>query len=163
MLYNIESVIGRGKVKQSDIDQALINLFFVLFRLELFNGDPFNGMFGRLGSQHFCTKEHKRALEMSLEAARNLSSYMDIPMFGNTISLNSINKLSQYVGVMYQSLEFHAMPKPMLRVYKHTSRRQLMLADALMQLVTQIQNLMKPSLWLKCLIMLVLAIGLDLT
>ncbi|KAL2904114.1 putative beta-D-xylosidase 6 [Bienertia sinuspersici] len=67
MLYNTESAIGQGKVKQGDIDRALMNLFFVLFRLELFNGDPLNGMFGRLGSQHVCTKEHQR---LSLEAAK---------------------------------------------------------------------------------------------
>lgn len=66
MLYNTESAIGKGKLKEVDIDRALNNLFIVLLRLGLFNGDPLNGMFGRLGSQDVCTNEHKK---LALEAA----------------------------------------------------------------------------------------------
>ncbi|XP_021747584.1 probable beta-D-xylosidase 6 [Chenopodium quinoa] len=67
MLYNTQSAIGQGKLKEGDIDQALNNLFPVLLRLGLFNGDPLNGMFGRLGGKDVCTKEHQR---LALEAAR---------------------------------------------------------------------------------------------
>lgn len=67
MLYYAESAIGKGKLKQEDIDRALKNLLSVLLRLGLFNGDPLNGMFGRLGSQDVCTQKHQR---LALEAAR---------------------------------------------------------------------------------------------
>lgn len=67
MLHNTLSAIGQGKLKEEDIDRALKNLFTVLLRLGLYNGDPLNGMFGRLGSQDVCTKEHQR---LALEAAR---------------------------------------------------------------------------------------------
>ena len=67
MLYNTQSAIGQGKLKEGDIDQALRNLFPVLLRLGLFNGDPLNGMFGRLGGKDVCTKKHQR---LALDAAR---------------------------------------------------------------------------------------------
>ena len=67
MLRNAESAITKGKLKEEDIDPALINQFTVLLRLGLFDGDPLKGKFGRLGNGDVCTKGHQ---QLALEAAR---------------------------------------------------------------------------------------------
>ncbi|MQL87578.1 hypothetical protein Taro_020122 [Colocasia esculenta] len=61
------SAITQGKVQKTDVDRALVNLFSVQLRLGLFDGDPTNKQFGRLGPQDVCTAEHRR---LALEAAR---------------------------------------------------------------------------------------------
>ncbi|KAL9229517.1 hypothetical protein vseg_004975 [Gypsophila vaccaria] len=67
MLYNAANATEQGKIEEADIDRALRNLFPVLFRLGLFDGDPIKGMFGRFGSQDVCTEEHQR---LALEGAK---------------------------------------------------------------------------------------------
>lgn len=48
MLRHTESAIEQGKVKEEDLDRALLNLFSVQLRLGLFDGDPIRGRFGKL-------------------------------------------------------------------------------------------------------------------
>ncbi|GAV76438.1 Glyco_hydro_3 domain-containing protein/Glyco_hydro_3_C domain-containing protein [Cephalotus follicularis] len=67
MLLNTKSAIEMGKVKEEEIDRALVNLFSVQLRLGLFDGDPSKGKFGKLGPQDVCTAKHKA---LALEAAR---------------------------------------------------------------------------------------------
>lgn len=67
MLRHMLNATKLGKVQEEDIDRALINLFSVQLRLGLFDGNPREGKFGRLGPQNVCTSEHK---ELALEAAR---------------------------------------------------------------------------------------------
>ncbi|KAL9328520.1 hypothetical protein ACSQ67_003523 [Phaseolus vulgaris] len=67
MLRHTKSAIEQGKVKEEDIDRALLNLFSVQLRLGLFDGDPVRGRFGKLGPKDVCTPEHKT---LALEAAR---------------------------------------------------------------------------------------------
>nr|KYP66384.1 putative beta-D-xylosidase 6 [Cajanus cajan] len=67
MLRYTESAIKQGKVKEEDLDRALLNLFTVQLRLGLFDGDPIRGRFGKLGAKDVCTPEHKA---LALEAAR---------------------------------------------------------------------------------------------
>lgn len=67
MVRNTQSAVDQGKVKEEDIDRALVNLFSVQMRLGLFNGDPANGLYGSLGPKDVCTEEHRT---LALEAAR---------------------------------------------------------------------------------------------
>ncbi|XP_076958028.1 putative beta-D-xylosidase 6 [Bidens hawaiensis] len=67
MLRNMMSAIDDGKVKEEDLDKALINLFKVQLRLGLFDGNPLNGKFGKLGPADVCTSGHKN---LALEAVR---------------------------------------------------------------------------------------------
>ncbi|CAM8900993.1 unnamed protein product [Rhodiola kirilowii] len=48
MLHNTKSAIEQGKVQEEDLNQALFNLFSVLLRLGLYNGDPAKGQYGKL-------------------------------------------------------------------------------------------------------------------
>lgn len=56
-----------GIVREEDIDRALLNLFSVQLRLGVFDGNPAEHRFGKLGPSNICTKEHR---ELALEAAR---------------------------------------------------------------------------------------------
>ncbi|XP_057448608.1 probable beta-D-xylosidase 6 [Lotus japonicus] len=67
MLRHTASAVEQGKVKEEDIDRALLNLFSVQLRLGLFDGDPRTGKYGKLGPHDVCTSEHKT---LALEAAR---------------------------------------------------------------------------------------------
>uniref|UniRef100_A0A7N0UPU0 Uncharacterized protein n=1 Tax=Kalanchoe fedtschenkoi TaxID=63787 RepID=A0A7N0UPU0_KALFE len=67
MLRNMKSAIEQGKVQEEDIDRALFNLFSVLLRLGLYDGDPASRRYGKLGARDVCTAEHKT---MALEAAQ---------------------------------------------------------------------------------------------
>lgn len=67
LLRHTLSAIEKGKVKEKDIDRALLNLFLVQLRLGLFNGNPRKGKFGKLGPKDVCTEEHRT---LALEAAR---------------------------------------------------------------------------------------------
>ncbi|KAG2573547.1 hypothetical protein PVAP13_7KG260600 [Panicum virgatum] len=58
-----KSAIEKGKVQEQDIDRALFNLFFVQFRLGIF--DKFND--NRLGPSNVCTAEHR---ELAAEAVK---------------------------------------------------------------------------------------------
>ncbi|GAB2232025.1 hypothetical protein Droror1_Dr00011046 [Drosera rotundifolia] len=67
MRRNAKSALKQGKIKEKDIDRALLNLFEVQLRLGLYDGDPSAGKFGSLGPEDVCSKEHK---DLALEAAR---------------------------------------------------------------------------------------------
>ncbi|XP_073053121.1 probable beta-D-xylosidase 7 [Primulina eburnea] len=62
------SAILQKKLTEYEVDRALHNLFSVRMRLGLFNGNPYNQLFGSLGAAHVCTQEHQ---QLALEAARN--------------------------------------------------------------------------------------------
>ncbi|CAN1184383.1 Probable beta-D-xylosidase 6 [Linum perenne] len=62
-----ESAITQGRLHETDIDRALFNLFSIQIRLGLYDGDPRQGKFGKLGPKNVCTKEHKM---LALEATR---------------------------------------------------------------------------------------------
>ncbi|XP_027093443.1 probable beta-D-xylosidase 7 [Coffea arabica] len=68
LLNYTKSAFLQKKVSESDIDRALQNLFSVRMRLGLFNGDPKKLLYGSIGPDQVCTKEHQ---ELALEAARN--------------------------------------------------------------------------------------------
>lgn len=67
LVRHTQATIEKGKVKEEDIDRALLNILKVQFRLGLFDGDPIKRKFGILGPQDICTTEHKL---LALEAAR---------------------------------------------------------------------------------------------
>ncbi|GFY96430.1 glycosyl hydrolase family protein [Actinidia rufa] len=63
-----KSAVEQKKLSISDIHRALHNLFSVRMRLGLFNGNPRNLLFGNIGANQVCTKEHQ---DLALEAARS--------------------------------------------------------------------------------------------
>ena len=63
-----KSAVQMNKITEADIDRALVNLFTIRMRLGLFNGNPKNGIYGKLGPDQVCSKEHQ---DLALEAARN--------------------------------------------------------------------------------------------
>lgn len=67
LLRHTESAVKLGKVREEDIDRALFNLFSVLLRLGLFDGNPANQQYAQLGPGNVCTHEHRK---LALEAAR---------------------------------------------------------------------------------------------
>ncbi|XP_019090574.1 PREDICTED: probable beta-D-xylosidase 6 [Camelina sativa] len=67
MLRNTKSAIVKGKVTEEQVDQALLNLFAVQLRLGLFDGDPREGLYAKLGSNDICSSDHRK---LALEAAR---------------------------------------------------------------------------------------------
>ncbi|XP_078430643.1 glycosyl hydrolase family protein isoform X2 [Wolffia australiana] len=62
-----ESAIAQGKLREEDVDRALLNLFSVQLRLGLFDGDPAAGPYAELGPRRVCSAEHRA---LALEAAR---------------------------------------------------------------------------------------------
>ncbi|XP_068656504.1 probable beta-D-xylosidase 6 [Aristolochia californica] len=67
LLRHTESAVKKGKVLEKDIDRALFNLFSVQLRLGLFDGNPLQKQFGKLGTADVCTEQHR---QLALEAAR---------------------------------------------------------------------------------------------
>ncbi|KAF2570016.1 hypothetical protein F2Q70_00006351 [Brassica cretica] len=67
MVRHTQSAIDKGKVSEEQIDRALLNLFAVQLRLGLFDGNPKQGRYAKLGSNDICTSSHR---ELALEAAR---------------------------------------------------------------------------------------------
>ncbi|ESQ41007.1 hypothetical protein EUTSA_v10012725mg [Eutrema salsugineum] len=67
MLRNTRSAIEKGMVSEEQVDQALVNLFAVQLRLGLFDGDPRDGHYAKLGSNDICSSGHRN---LALEAAR---------------------------------------------------------------------------------------------
>ncbi|KAK9147121.1 hypothetical protein Sjap_007024 [Stephania japonica] len=59
-----KAAVEQGKIKESDIDNALKNLYVVLMRLGYFDGMP---MFDSLGKQDICSADN---MELAAEAAR---------------------------------------------------------------------------------------------
>ncbi|CAM8891452.1 unnamed protein product [Rhodiola kirilowii] len=62
-----EQAITRGLVKESHVDNALINTLTVQMRLGMFDGEPSTQPYGNLGPMDVCTPPHQ---ELALEAAR---------------------------------------------------------------------------------------------
>uniref|UniRef100_A0A7N0VGX4 Uncharacterized protein n=1 Tax=Kalanchoe fedtschenkoi TaxID=63787 RepID=A0A7N0VGX4_KALFE len=62
-----EQAITRGLVKESHIDNALVNTLTVQMRLGMFDGQPSAQPYGNLGPMDVCTPPHQ---ELALEAAR---------------------------------------------------------------------------------------------
>ena len=60
----LPSAVKQGKVKESDMDNSLINLYVVLMRLGFFDGIP---SLASLGKNDICSKEN---IELAAEAAR---------------------------------------------------------------------------------------------
>lgn len=67
MLIHTKSAVEKGKVKEEEIDKALLNLFKVQLRLGLYDGDLIKGKYGKFGPQDVCTSNHKN---LALEAAK---------------------------------------------------------------------------------------------
>lgn len=62
-----KSALDQKRISEHDIDRALHNLFSIRMRLGLFNGNPTKLLFGNIGPDQVCSKEHQ---ELALEAAR---------------------------------------------------------------------------------------------
>ncbi|WOL06056.1 putative beta-D-xylosidase 6 [Canna indica] len=67
LAQHTESAVRSGKVKEEDIDRALLNLFSVQLRLGVFDGDLAKKQFGHLGPSNLCTREHR---VLALESVR---------------------------------------------------------------------------------------------
>lgn len=83
----LESAVLHGKVKESDLDKALINLYMVLMRVGFFEIDEH---YANLGPKDICTAQNQ---ELAVEAARQ-----GIVMLKNNgalpLSTNHIKKLA---------------------------------------------------------------------
>ncbi|XP_009599906.1 probable beta-D-xylosidase 7 [Nicotiana tomentosiformis] len=80
-----KSALEKQKVKESDIDRALHNLFSIRMRLGLFNGDPKKLEYGDISSVEVCSQEHRA---LALEAARN-----GIVLLKNSAKLLPLSKI----------------------------------------------------------------------
>ncbi|CAM6103874.1 unnamed protein product [Calypogeia fissa] len=61
-----QSAVDQGKLNETTIDGALVNLFQVRMRLGEFEGDPQNQIYGSLGASDICSSVHQ---QLALEAA----------------------------------------------------------------------------------------------
>ncbi|XP_023514278.1 beta-D-xylosidase 1-like [Cucurbita pepo subsp. pepo] len=61
------AAVGRGLLKEADLNGALANLLAVQMRLGMFDGEPTAQPYGHLGPKDVCTPAHKH---LALEAAR---------------------------------------------------------------------------------------------
>ncbi|CAN8299082.1 unnamed protein product [Cochlearia groenlandica] len=86
MVRNAQSAIEKGKVSEEQVDRALLNLFAVQLRLGLFDGNPREGRYGKLGSNDICSSDHRK---LALEAARQ-----GIVLLKNDHKLLPLNKNS---------------------------------------------------------------------
>lgn len=67
LLRHTAAAIEQGKVREEDVNRALLNLFSVLMRLGFFDGNPLEGKFGKFNARDVCTEKHKK---LALKAAR---------------------------------------------------------------------------------------------
>ncbi|KAA3465297.1 putative beta-D-xylosidase 7 [Gossypium australe] len=79
-----KSAVVKRKLPISEIDRALHNLFSVRMRLGLFDGNPLQQPFGKIGPDQVCSQEHQN---LALEAARN-----SIVLLKNTYRLLPFSK-----------------------------------------------------------------------
>ncbi|XP_010527498.1 PREDICTED: probable beta-D-xylosidase 6 [Tarenaya hassleriana] len=88
MLRNTHSAIELGKVREDQIDEALLHLFSVQLRLGLFDGDPRKGQFAKLGLDDICDPSHRKlALEAAKQGIVLLKNDMDLlPLNKNDVS-----------------------------------------------------------------------------
>ncbi|KAF3796895.1 putative beta-D-xylosidase 7 [Nymphaea thermarum] len=69
LLQHTKSAVQQGKVRESDLNRALHNLFSVRMRLGLFDGEPSrHPYFGSIHSGQICSPAHQN---LALEAARD--------------------------------------------------------------------------------------------
>ncbi|XP_023006404.1 beta-D-xylosidase 1-like [Cucurbita maxima] len=61
------TAVGKGLLKEADLNNALANLLSVQMRLGMFDGEPTAQTYGNLGPKDVCTPAHK---QLALEAAR---------------------------------------------------------------------------------------------
>ncbi|KAG2300618.1 hypothetical protein Bca52824_037090 [Brassica carinata] len=107
MVRHTQAAIDKGKVSEEQIDRALLNLFAVQLRLGLFDGNPREGRYAKLGSSDICSSSHR---ELALEAARQgivllKNDHKLLPLRKNHVSslaiigpiANNISKLLGYV------------------------------------------------------------------
>lgn len=81
-----EAAVKAGKLPESAVDAALVNIFTVLMRLGWFDGDPAKQPYGNLGPKDVCTAEHQ---QLALEAARQgivlLKNDGSLPLAANKV------------------------------------------------------------------------------
>lgn len=81
-----EAAVKAGKLPESAVDAALVNIFTVLMRLGWFDGDPAKQPYGNLGPKDVCTDEHQ---QLALEAARQgivlLKNDGSLPLVANKV------------------------------------------------------------------------------
>ncbi|XP_022138609.1 beta-D-xylosidase 1 [Momordica charantia] len=65
------SAVGKGLLKEADVNNALSNLLAVQMRLGMFDGEPSTQPYGNLGPKDVCTPAHKH---LALEAVLVLMS-----------------------------------------------------------------------------------------
>jgi beta-glucosidase-like glycosyl hydrolase len=63
-----KKAVEQRKLPESEIDRALRNLFSVRMRLGLFDGNPVQQRYGKIGPDQVCSQEHQ---DLALEAARS--------------------------------------------------------------------------------------------
>ncbi|CAH8281556.1 unnamed protein product [Eruca vesicaria subsp. sativa] len=88
MVRHTKSAIDKGKVSEEQIDRALLNLFAVQLRLGLFDGNPREGRYAKLGTNDICSSSHR---ELALEAARQgivllKNDHKHLPLKKNQVS-----------------------------------------------------------------------------
>uniref|UniRef100_A0A5B7AKF3 Putative beta-D-xylosidase n=1 Tax=Davidia involucrata TaxID=16924 RepID=A0A5B7AKF3_DAVIN len=67
LAIHTEEAIRRGKLREVDVNEALMNTLAVQMRLGMFDGEPSRQPFGNLGPRDVCTSAHQ---QLALEAAR---------------------------------------------------------------------------------------------
>ncbi|KAJ4965724.1 hypothetical protein NE237_017573 [Protea cynaroides] len=103
LLRHTQLAIEQGKIREEDIDKALLNLFSVQLRLGLYDGDPIKGQFGKLGPLDVCTEQHKN---LALEAARQgivllKNDYRFLPLNKSTVgSVAIIGPAAQNTSIL---------------------------------------------------------------
>ncbi|EEF48474.1 hypothetical protein RCOM_1034290 [Ricinus communis] len=63
-----ELAVSKKKLQETEIDTALSNLFSVIMRLGLFNGNPTKLPYSKISANQVCSQEHQA---LALEAARD--------------------------------------------------------------------------------------------
>ncbi|KAF1889974.1 hypothetical protein Lal_00025304 [Lupinus albus] len=86
-----KSAVLQKKVPIHQIDRALRNLFSIRIRLGLFDGNPSELLFGKIGANQVCSKKH---LQLALDAARN-----GIVLLKNTEALLPLPKTNPNISL----------------------------------------------------------------
>ncbi|RWR94271.1 putative beta-D-xylosidase 2 [Cinnamomum micranthum f. kanehirae] len=67
LAVHTEEAVKQGKLKEAQVNNALVNTITVQMRLGMFDGEPSQQPFGHLSARHVCTQAHE---QLALEAAR---------------------------------------------------------------------------------------------
>lgn len=86
-----QSAVDQGKLNETTIDGALVNLFQVRMRLGEFDGDPRYQIYGSLGGSDICSSAHQ---QLAVDAATQ--GIVLLKNDGNTLplSLGDIHSLA---------------------------------------------------------------------